>query len=206
MRRTRRWGGPGRSGFWSFLVGLADVEHVDAVVLPGVEQFVAVGLGPGGDVGQRATVGGEDLEYLVGLQPPPGLGRGHDRHRAHQVAGVDELVLGDLLHGWSTSGQTNRVTCARRARAMKAAAPATSTVIWQAMSRTSASWAVARSSPMVATCFLANLDRIIADAIGTIPGSDEMMSGMRTGIGIAGLPTGSILSLRAASLWMMFRP
>src|SRR5512133_2949038 len=79
-------------------------------------------------------------------------------------------------------------------------------VIWQAISRTPMSLAASSSSPMVATLWLAKRDRSIFDASGTIPGRAEMMSGMGIGIGIAGLPTGSTLSVLAESLWMMFRP
>jgi hypothetical protein len=39
-----------------------------------------------------------------------------------------------------------------------------------------------------------------------MPGIAVTRSGMGTGIGIAGLPTGSTLSLRAKSLWMMLSP
>ena len=47
---------------------------------------------------------------------------------------------------------------------------------------------------------------IIAVAAGTMPGSAVSRSGTWTGIGIAGLPTGSTLSLRSKSRWMMLSP
>src|SRR6266487_5894579 len=79
-------------------------------------------------------------------------------------------------------------------------------VIRQAISRTPMSLAASSSSPMVATLWVAKRDRIILDASGTIPGSEETMSGMGIGMGIAGLPTGSTFSFLAKSLWMMLSP
>jgi Citrate synthase, C-terminal domain len=80
--------------------GLTDVEGQGAVLSAGGQQFVVGVLRPGGDVGQGALVGGQDLEHLAGFQEPHRLGRGEHRHRAHQVAGVDDLIGGDLLgHG-----------------------------------------------------------------------------------------------------------
>src|SRR6266545_1244535 len=114
----------------SAIVGLADPEDQRAVLLGGGEQLVAGVLGPGGDVGQRAAVGGQDLHHLAGLgQPYLLVGRQH-RHGAQQVAGVDQpVLLDDLLHVVRTSeprgggGQMNSVTWARRAADMNAAAP-----------------------------------------------------------------------------------
>src|SRR6266496_1010303 len=64
---------------------LADQEHEHAVLLAGGKQLVAGVLGPGGDVGQRAPVGGEHFEDLARLEQPHLLGGRQHRQigRAH---------------------------------------------------------------------------------------------------------------------------
>src|SRR6266511_3342136 len=61
---------------------LADPEHQRAVLLARAEQLVAGVLGPGGDVGQRAAVGGQHLEDLARLEQPHLLAGGQHGHRA----------------------------------------------------------------------------------------------------------------------------
>jgi hypothetical protein len=57
-----------------------------------LEQLVARVLRPGRDVGDRAAVGGEELQHLPGLEGLHLLGRLHDRHRAEEATGVEDLV------------------------------------------------------------------------------------------------------------------
>ena len=59
---------------------------------------------------------------------------------------------------------------------------------------------------MLATPFLLNIDFIMPVAMPFMPGSAVMMSGIGTGMGIAGLPTGDTLSSCSKSLRMMLRP
>src|SRR6266542_4126659 len=107
LAKVKRASGSTPSSLWvvsSRIACLADPEHQHAVLLGGAEQLVAGVLGPRGDVGQRAAVGGEHLEHLARLEQSHLLGGGQDGHGAEQVTGVDDPVPFDLLHVVGTSG------------------------------------------------------------------------------------------------------
>jgi hypothetical protein len=80
-----------------------------------------------------------------------------------------------------------------------------STVIWQAMNLTSDSMHTARSSSSEATPFFFILAFIIVVAIHSMPGSICTMTGIGTGIGIAGLARG-LIAMPLKSLRSSCRP